>query len=39
MQLLAQKHMVDDDTLFTNHLAGKWEIPALALTISILFRW
>ena len=32
MQLLAQKHMVEDDTLFTNHLAGKWEIPVLVLT-------
>ena len=32
MQLLAQKHMVEDDILFTNCLVGKWEIPALVLT-------
>ena len=23
-----EKHMVDDDILFTNHLVGKWEILA-----------
>ena len=32
MQLPAQKHVVEDDILFTNHLAGKWEIPSLVLT-------
>ena len=25
VQLLAQKHVVKDDILFPNHLAGKWE--------------
>ena len=28
----AQKYVVEDDILFINHLAGKWEIPSLALT-------
>ena len=28
----AQKHVVEDDILFTNHLAGKWEIPSVVLT-------
>ena len=23
-----EKHVVENDVLFTNHLAGKWEIPA-----------
>ena len=32
MQLPAQKQMVEDNILFTNNLAGKWEIPALVLT-------
>ena len=32
VHLPAQKHMVEDDILFTNYLAGKWEIPALVLT-------
>ena len=32
VQFLAQKHVVEDDILFTNCLAGKWEIPSLVLT-------
>ena len=28
MQLPAQKHVIEHDKLFTNRLAGKWEIPA-----------
>ena len=26
-----KKHVGEDDILFTNRLAGKWEIPSLAL--------
>ena len=32
VHLPAQKHMVKDDILYTNYLAGEWEIPALVLT-------
>ena len=32
MQIPAQKHLVEDDILLKNCLAGKWEIQALVLT-------
>ena len=25
---VSEKHVVEDDVLFTNHLMGRWEIPA-----------
>ena len=25
---VSEKHVVENDVLFTNHLVGKWEIPA-----------
>ena len=28
ISFVSRKHMVEDDIFFTNHLAGKWEIPA-----------